>query len=64
LFIFAHNNADLQEAGVGSLSLEERASLFLDSGWERELDLSVVHLLDGSATSVLGGDGLHTDDLE
>jgi hypothetical protein len=62
--LFAHNDADLQEAGVGSLGLEERASLFLDSGWERELYLGVMHLLDGSATGVLSGDRLHTDDLK
>ena len=62
--LFAHNDADLQEAGVGSLGLEERAGLFLDSGWEREPDLGVVHLLDGSATGVLGGNRLHADDLK
>ena len=62
--LFAHNDADLQEAGVGSLGLEERSSLFLDSGWEREPDLGIVHLLDGSAAGVLGGNGLHADDLE
>jgi hypothetical protein len=63
LFHTAAEKRLLQEAGVGTLRLEQGASLLLDPGRQRELDLCVVHLLHGRATGVLGGDRLHADDL-
>lgn len=61
---YTNNAEDLQEAGVGPLGLEDGSGLLLDSGWEGELDLGVVHLLHAVTTGVLGGDGLNTDDLQ
>ena len=58
------NAEDLQEAGVGPLGLEDGSGLLLDSGWERELDLGVVHLLHAVTTGVLGGNRLNADDLK
>jgi hypothetical protein len=54
----------LQEASVGPVGLEEGTTLLLDSGWKRETDLRVVHLLNTAAAGVLGGNGLNTDDLK
>ena len=53
----------LKEESVGSVGLEQRSRRLLDSGWEWEFDLVVVHLLDDRSLGVLDGDGVHAKDL-
>lgn len=58
------NRYILKEIGVGSVGLEEWARRLLDTGWQRELDLGIVHRFDKGSASVDSGNRLHTDDLD
>ena len=54
----------LLEVSSWSVGLDKTTSLLLDSAWERELDLGVVHLLNQRTATLAGLHGLATDDLD
>ena len=54
----------LLEVSSWSVCLDQTTSLFLNSAWERELDLAVVHLLDQRTATLASLHGLAPDDLD
>ena len=54
----------LLEVSSWSVGLDKTTSLLLDSAWERELDLAVVHLLDQRTAGLTGLHSLAADDLD